>query len=530
MCVASNVQQISLYDERFRTVLDSSASQLLADLDAGRVSATELAKACLNRIAECDGSVGAFLSVQAESALKSAAEIDRRRANRETLGALGGIPVAVKDVLCTEEEPTTCGSRMLESFRPPFDATVIRKIRKADGVIIGKLNMDEFAMGSSTENSAFQVTRNPWNLERIPGGSSGGSAACVAAGMAPIAIGSDTGGSIRQPAAHCGVSGLKPTYGRVSRFGLVAFASSLDQIGPLARSAEDLALMLGVIAGHDERDSTSVNVPIPRYLDAIQESCKGLRVGLVREHFEAGLDDAIADAVRTAVGVLESQGAEVCDVTLPHAKYAVATYYVIACCEASSNLARYDGAHYGYRTDENEMREELANERQKLLAQGNQAAIEDLDSPLVRMYRRSRSEGFGPEVKRRIMIGTYALSAGYYDAYYLKALKVRRLIRQDFDEAFQHVDVIASPVTPTTAFPIGEKTDDPLSMYLADLFTASGNLAGICGVSVPCGFDSANLPIGLQLQGPPFSEGRILQAAANYQRETDWHLRRPPLP
>jgi aspartyl-tRNA(Asn)/glutamyl-tRNA(Gln) amidotransferase subunit A len=384
-------------------------------------------------------------------------------------------------------------------------------------------------MGGSTENSAFGATRNPWALDRIPGGSSGGSAACVAAQMAPLAVGTDTGGSIRQPAGLCGVTGLKPTYGCVSRYGLVAFASSLDQVGPLAATAEDAALLLEVIAGHDPRDSTSIDRPAPPYHREVRQPPAGLKIGLVREHFGAGLDGEVEAAVREAVRVYESLGATVKHVSLPHGKYAVATYYVIAPCEASSNLARYDGVHYGYRTDARTMIAELEAERRALAAAGDAESPAELDNALVRMYRRTRAEGFGPEVKRRIMLGTYALSAGYYDAYYLKALKVRRLIRQDYDRAFEEVDVIAGPVAPATAYKIGEKVDDPLAMYLFDLYTVGANLAGIGGISIPCGHGSGGLPIGLHLQAPPFEESRLLRAAHMFQQTTDWHRRRPAL-
>jgi aspartyl-tRNA(Asn)/glutamyl-tRNA(Gln) amidotransferase subunit A len=437
--------------------------------------------------------------------------------------------VAVKDVLCEDGEITSCGSKMLAGFRPPYDATVIARLKQADAVILGKTNMDEFAMGSSTENSAFQVTRNPWDMERIPGGSSGGSAACVAASQAPLSVGTDTGGSIRQPAALCGVVGLKPTYGRVSRYGLVAFASSLDQVGPLGGSAADAAQLLEVLAGHDPMDSTSANAPAPAYSEEIQQPPEGLRIGLVREHFGGALDREIEDAVREAIQVFQSLGATVREISLPHSHYAIATYYIIAPCEASSNLARYDGVHYGYRTDEDVMLAELAEERKRLEEAGDEAALADLDAPLVRMYRKTRAEGFGPEVKRRIMLGSYALSAGYYDAYYLKALKVRRLIRNDYDEAFRQVDVIAGPVTPAPAFRVGEKVDDPLAMYLGDLYTVGANLAGIPGLALPCGATSSGLPIGLQLQGPLLEESRLLRAAHWYQQHTDWHTRRPQL-
>jgi len=506
-----------------------SACDLLAKLDASEVTSAEVTGAFLDRIEAHDGRIGAFLRVDAEAALAQAAAIDQKRKAGNPVGRLGGLPVAVKDLLATEGEVTTCGSRILENFRPPYNATVIEKIRAADGVILGKTNMDEFAMGGSTENSAYQLTRNPWDTTRIPGGSSGGAAAAVAAGMAPLSVGSDTGGSIRAPAGWCGITGLKPTYGRVSRYGLVAFASSLDQIGPLAQTVPDTALLLEVLAGHDPKDSTSVNLPVPRYAETVNQPLKGLRLGIVPEHFGEGLDGEVEKAVREAVAVYESLGATVREVSMPHSKYTVATYYIIAPCEASSNLARYDGVHYGYRTDVKQVAADLEAERKKYEDAGDAAAVENLDSVLVRMYRKTRSEGFGPEVKRRIMLGTYALSAGYYNAYYLKALKVRRLIRQDFDRAFQQVDVIAGPVTPTAAYPIGDKVDDPLAMYLCDLYTATTNLAGIAALSIPCGFSSEGLPIGLHLQAPPFEEERLLRGAAMFQRATDWHLKRPDL-
>jgi aspartyl-tRNA(Asn)/glutamyl-tRNA(Gln) amidotransferase subunit A len=501
----------------------------LAQLNDGRASSVELVRACLDQIEKHDGRVKAFLRVDAAQALERAAEIDKRRREKKPLGRLAGLPVAIKDLLCTQGEATTCASKMLAGFKPPYDATVIARLKAADAVLIGKTNMDEFAMGGSTENSAFQKTANPWDLERIPGGSSGGAAACVAAGMAPLSVGSDTGGSIRQPAGLCGVTGLKPTYGRVSRYGLVAFASSLDQIGPLARTAEDTALLLEVLAGHDPLDSTSVDLPVPKYSETVKQPLENLRLGLVREHFGEGLEAEVEAAVRAAVDVYKSLGATVKDVSLPHGKYGVATYYIIAPSEASSNLARYDGVHYGHRADEKQMIAALDAQRAELVAAGRPADAEALDNPLVRMYRQSRAEGFGPEVKRRIMLGTYALSAGYYDAYYVKALKVRRLIRQDYDQAFQQVDLIVGPVTASPAFKLGEKVDDPLAMYLVDLYTVSANLAGIGGIAFPCGFSAGGLPIGLQLQAPPFAEERLLRAAHMYQQATDWHQRRPPL-
>jgi aspartyl-tRNA(Asn)/glutamyl-tRNA(Gln) amidotransferase subunit A len=511
------------------SLLDLTAAELLGQLGSGQVTSLEVTRAFLDRIAQCDGKVRAFLRVDRDGALAQAEQIDRNRRAGQPVGRLGGLPVAVKDVLCTRGEPTTCASRILRDFRPPYDATVVARLRAADAVLLGKTNMDEFAMGGSTENSAFQITCNPWNLDRIPGGSSGGSAACVAARMAPLAVGTDTGGSIRQPAGLCGVTGMKPTYGRVSRFGLVAFASSLDQVGPLAQTAEDAALLLEVLAGHDPMDSTSIDRPVPKYSETIREPLSGLRIGLVREHFGEGLDAEVEAAVREAVRVYQSLGAAVKEVSLPHGKYAVATYYIIAPCEASSNLARYDGVHYGYRTDVRAMAAELEAERIRLQRAGDREGLATLDNAMIRMYRRTRSEGFGPEVKRRIMLGTYALSKGYYDAYYLKALKVRRLIRQDYDRAFAEVDVIAGPVTATPAFPIGEKVGDPLAMYLVDLYTVSANLAGIGGIVIPCGLSREGLPIGLQLQGPPFEEDRLLRAAHMFQQATEWHRRKPDL-
>jgi len=511
------------------TLLRQTATELLRRLHAGDVSSVQLTQAYLEQIERHDSQVKAFLRVDPGRALERAAEIDGRRKAGKPLGRLAGLPVAIKDLLCTAGEVTTCASKMLEHFKPPYDATVVARLKAADAVLIGKTNMDEFAMGGSTENSAFQKTANPWDTSRIPGGSSGGAAACVAAGMAPLSIGTDTGGSIRQPAGLCGVTGMKPTYGRVSRYGLVAFASSLDQIGPLARTAEDAALLLEVLAGHDPRDSTSVDIPVPAYHETVRQPLKDLKIGLVREHFGEGLEAEVDAAVREAVKVYESLGATVKWVSLPHGKYGVATYYVIAPCEASSNLARYDGVHYGHRTDEKKLVTALAAERSKLEAAGQHAAAEALDNPLVRLYRQSRAEGFGPEVKRRIMLGTYALSAGYYDAYYLKALKVRRLIRHDYDRAFAEVDLIAGPVTTSTAFKLGEKADDPLAMYLVDLYTVSANLAGIGGIAFPCAFSASGMPIGLQLQAPPFAEERLLQAAHMYQQATDWHRRFPAL-
>ncbi len=507
------------------SLTEQTATELLAKLNDGELSSVEITQAYLDRIDAEDGQINAFLHVDAEGALARATSIDQRRAKGEQLGILAGLPVAVKDLVITKGRPTTCASKMLEKFVSPYNGTVAEKLLAADAVIIGKTNMDEFAMGGSTETSAFGVTHNPWDLDRTPGGSSGGAAACVAASMAPLSIGSDTGGSIRQPASFCGVVGLKPSYGRVSRFGLVAFASSLDQIGPLAHTVEDTALLLEAIAGHDPMDSTSANVPVPSYRENLAKPLEGLKLGVVAEHFGDGVDSATETAVRDAIKIYESLGAKVQEIHLPHNKYAIATYYIIAPCEASSNLARYDGVHYGRRTDEAAIRQELKAEAAERKATGK--TIDRADTPLVRMYRNSRSEGFGDEVKRRIMLGTYALSSGYYDAYYVKGLKVRRLIRQDYIEAFKDVDLLIGPVSPTTAFKLGEKSDDPLSMYLGDLFTVSANLAGMAGISLPCGLSPEGLPIGVQLQAPSMQEEKLLRAAHMFQQATDHHTKRP---
>jgi len=504
---------------------EQSATRLLAMMEAGEVTAVEVTQAHLDRIAQVDPQVGAFLKVLRETALAKAEDVDRRRKAGEAVGKLAGVPVAVKDLLCTEGEVTTCASRMLENFVPPYSSTVINKLEAEDAVIIGKTNLDEFAMGGSTENSALGKTANPWDLNRVPGGSSGGASACLAAQMVPLSIGTDTGGSIRQPASFCGVVGLKPTYGRVSRFGLIAFASSLDQIGPMARTVEDAALLLEVIGGHDPSDSTSANIACPLYSQSVGNPLEGLKIGLVREHFGDGLDSEVEEAVRQAVKTYESLGAEVVDISLPHNKYGIATYYIIAPSEASSNLARFDSAHYGHRCDEQEMLKELEEERAALAAAGDEVGLRRMDTALVRMYRKSRAEGFGPEVKRRIMLGTYTLSAGYYDAYYLKALKVRRLIRQDYDQAFGQVDLIMGPTAPNPAFEAGSKSNDPLAMYLEDLYTVTANLAGIPAISIPCGFTKAGLPVGLQIQAPTLEEDRILRAAHMFQQASDWHTR-----
>ncbi len=478
-----------------------TTDDLLDQLQTGQLTSTELVTSCLDRISSVDSRIGAFLHVDRDGALQQASRVDERRQAGETLGPLAGVPVGVKDNICATGTRTTCGSRMLENFVPPYDAHVIERLRQAGAVLIGRTNLDEFAMGSSCENSAFQATRNPWNVACTPGGSSGGSAAAVAAQMTPLSIGSDTGGSIRQPAAFCGVVGMKPTYGRVSRYGLVAFASSLDQIGPFAQDVMGAAQLFEVIAGHDPRDATSAARPVPACTQTLEQPLDGLRIGIATEHFVDGVDPQVQQAVQAAIDVYRSLGAEVKEVTLPHSRHCVAVYYIVASSEASSNLARYDGVHYGHRA----------------------ARFENM----LEMYSATRGEAFGDEVKRRIMLGTYALSAGYYDAYYLKALKVRRLIRQDFDRAFEEVDVIASPVTPTPAFRIGELIDDPLAMYLTDLYTISANLAGLPGLSIPCGFSTEGLPIGLQLQAAPFEEERLLRAARMYERETNWQTWRP---
>lgn len=479
------------------------ARELLAGLGRGEYSAEDLTKAFLQEIRAWEPRIGAFLHVDEEAALTQAKSVDARRRRGEPLGALAGLPVAVKDVLCTRGTRTTCGSKLLRDFKPPYDAHVIERLRQADAVLLGKTNMDEFAMGSSTENSAFQPTRNPWDVTRIPGGSSGGSAAAVASGEAPLALGTDTGGSIRQPAALCGVTGLKPTYGRVSRYGLIAFASSLDQVGPLARDVDGVALLFDAIAGHDARDSTSSDLPLTPVRAVLETPLSGLTIGVVKEHFGEGLDAEVAAAVREALKVYEGLGAKLVDVSLPHNQYAVATYYLIATAEASSNLARFDGTLYG-------------------------ARAEQFDN-LMQMMERTRGAGFGAEVKRRIMLGTFVLSSGYVEAYYQKALRVRRLIKEDFDRAFASCDIIAGPTSPTTAFPIGERTDDPLAMYLADIYTIGCNLAGLPGMSLPCGFSRAGLPIGLQLLAAPFQEEKLLRAARMYEREGNWMQRFPSI-
>jgi len=476
-----------------------TVTQLSASLRQRKFSATELTQSLLARVERAQPELNAFISIEAESALAAAAAADRRLAAGDA-PALTGIPIAHKDLFCTEGVRTTCGSRMLANFVSPYDATVVARLRAAGSVLVGKTNMDEFAMGSSNETSYFGPVRNPWDLSCVPGGSSGGSAAAVAARLLPATTGTDTGGSIRQPAALCGVTGLKPTYGRVSRFGMVAFASSLDQAGVLARSAEDCALLLGVMAGFDTRDSTSVDAPVPDYRASLDRPLQGLRVGLLQEFFDKGLDPKVEACIRAGLEVLRGQGAQLKEVSLPSLPHSVPTYYVVAPAECSSNLARFDGVRFGHRCE---------NPRD-----------------LTDMYERSRGEGFGAEVKRRIMTGTYVLSAGYYDAYYLKAQRVRALIAEDFKRAFTEVDVLVSPTTPTPAFAIGAKMNDPVTMYLNDIYTIGANLAGLPGISVPCGFVGA-LPVGMQIIGGHFTEERILNVAHRFQLETDWHKRAP---
>ena len=463
------------------------------------VSAREVIDALRSRIEAVDGEIGAYLSVDIDAAAREA-----EKANVDL--PLGGVPLAIKDIINVMGQPCTCGSKILQGYRATYDATVIRKLRAAGAIPFGKTNLDEFAMGSSTENSAIKLTRNPWDLSRVPGGSSGGSAAAVAADAAFGALGSDTGGSIRQPAALSGVVGFKPTYGRVSRFGLVAFASSLDQIGPLTKTVRDAALIMNAIAGHDPQDSTALNEPVPDLAAKLGDDLSGVRLGLPREYMIEGIDPQVKAAIDSAVKQMNSLGAEIVDISLPHTDYATAVYYILATAEASSNLARFDGVRYGYRAEN--------------------------PSDMLDLYGRTREEGFGPEVKRRVILGTYVLSSGYYDAYYLHAQKVRELIRQDFAKAFEKIDALISPTSPVPAFKLGERTADPLQMYLADIFTVAANLAGICGISVPCGFaetDGHRLPVGLQLLGKPLNEGRILQIAHAYEQSTDWHKARPSI-
>ncbi len=470
---------------------DESIASLSKKLQAGEVSSREITESFLKSIEKLNPKINAFIRVEKETALKEADEADKRIADGGTEKLLG-IPLGIKDLIVIKDGLTTCGSKILENFKSPYSATVIEKLREAGAVLLGKTNMDEFAMGSSNETSYFGRCKNPWNLDTVPGGSSGGSAAAVAARLCPGTLGSDTGGSIRQPAAFCGVAGLKPTYGRVSRFGLIAFASSLDQIGPFARNVEDCALILQAIAGYDSMDSTSADIPVPDYSKSLDEGVKGTVIGLPKEYFVGGVDTAIAAIVTDAAKKLENEGAKIEEVSLPHTKYAVAVYYVIAPAEASSNLSRYDGVKYGFRSDN--------------------------ASSLSEMYLNTRTEGFGAEVKRRIMLGTYALSSGYYDAYYLKAQKVRTLITNDFKEAFKKCDLLLTPTTPTAAFNIGEKIDDPLQMYLNDIFTISANLSGIPAISVQGGFTPSGLPVGVQLLAPHFGEPALFSAASAYEK------------
>jgi len=482
---------------------DLSAKELRDAIAAGKISSVEATEAVFQRIDKLEQVIGAYISTYRDRALETAADVDRRIAAGEPVGELAGVPVTVKDNMCTTFGATTCASRILENFHAPYNATVVERLLAADAVIVGKANMDEFAMGSSTENSGLKQTVNPWDTSRVPGGSSGGPAAAVAGRLCFAALGSDTGGSIRQPASFCGVVGLKPTYGRVSRFGLVAYGSSLDQIGPITQTVADSALMMKTIAGHDPADSTSVEeaiAPVCDYLENLDEPLKNLQIAIVPE-FVAGADEQVQKALSEAIGLYKKLGAEIIEINMPHLDYAIAAYYVVATAEASSNLARYDGVHYGHRSDKAE--------------------------DYIEVYSKSRAEAFGKEVKRRIMLGTYALSSGYYDAYYLKALKVRNLIRADFTSAFEKCDCIMMPVSPTTAFKIGEKIDDPLTMYLSDIYTIAANLAGIPGISVPCGFDRNNLPIGLQILSPAFGEDKLLRIARMFERETNWHTKKP---
>jgi aspartyl-tRNA(Asn)/glutamyl-tRNA(Gln) amidotransferase subunit A len=475
-------------------------SERLAKRELNSVEAT---KAFLERIEAVEDDIHAYITVAPEEALKSAVEADKRLAAGRDVTPLTGVPISVKDIFCTRRIKTTCASRILDGFIPPYDATVIKKLQDAGAVILGKNNMDEFAMGSSTENSAFSTTMNPWATDRVPGGSSGGSAAAVSASECTASVGTDTGGSIRQPASCCGVVGLKPTYGRVSRYGIIAFASSLDQAGPITKDVRDAAIMLRVMAGHDHLDSTSINADVPDYVSSLKAGIKGLRFGIPEEYFIEGVDACVASAVNEALEVLKSAGAVPVRVRLPHTEYAISVYYLVATAEASSNLARYDGVKYGLRVDPT----------------GN----------LLDMYKSTRAAGFGAEVKRRIMLGTYALSAGYYDAYYKKASQVRTLIKTDFDEAFKSCDVIVTPTAPTPAFKIGERVEDPLTMYLSDIFTISCNLAGIPGISLPCGFTEEGLPIGLQIMGKSLDEETVLKTAYAYEQATDWNKKRPQI-
>ena len=494
-----------------------AAYDLAPRIKSGEVAAEEAAREVLHLIEEKDPAINAYLAVDSETVIEDAREVDRRVAAGETTGPLAGVPIAIKDAICTKGLETTCASRILEGFVPPYDATVIARLRAADAVIVGKTNMDQFGMGSSNENSGFDVCRNPVDTSRVPGGSSGGSAAALAAGTAVLALGEDTGGSIRQPAAFCGVVGLKPTYGRVSRFGIIAYGSSFDQVGPMARNVEDCARLLGVIAGHDPMDTTSASEAVPDYAVNLKQGIEDVRIGVPEEYLAEGLDPSVKENVSRAIERMESLGARVESVHLPHTEYAVATYYILVTAEASSNLARYDGVKYGYRGEDGS-----APALAPAGGSGDGTAARQLapDDRLDDMYGSTRSGGFGLEVKRRIMLGTYVLSAGYYDAYYDKAQRVRTLIKDDFDQAFEKVDLLVAPTTPTTAFRIGEKIDDPLQMYLSDVYTVPINLAGVPAISLPCGTDPDGMPIGLQIIGPHFGEERILRAAYAFEEAT----------
>ena len=480
-----------------------TAHELRDKLRSREITSVELTESVYERIEAVEPHVKGYLTLTKDIALEQANAADVGFQNGDNMSPLAGIPIAIKDVICTKGVRTTCASKILSNFVPPYDATVMTKLNQQGIVMIGKTNMDEFAMGSSTENSAYQITHNPWDLETIPGGSSGGSAAVVSADTAICSLGSDTGGSIRQPAALCGVVGMKPTYGRISRYGLIAFASSLDQIGPFTKDVTDCALVLNALCGNDEMDSTSVDVPVPDFTQGLINDVQGLKIGVPKEYFTEGLDTEVADKVHAAISELEKLGASVEEISLPHTEYAIATYYIIAPAEASANLARYDGVRYGYRTEE--------------------------PTDLINMYKKTRSEGFGQEVKRRIMLGTFALSAGYQDAYYRKAQKARTLIKSDFDAAFEKVDVIATPTSPTPAFKIGERTADPLQMYLCDVMTTPASHAGLPGISVPCGFVESGLPVGLQLLAAPFDEETLLRTAYTFEQNTEHHLQKPDI-
>ena len=502
-----------------------TATELKRLLDRGEISSQEIVKALLQRIEKLDSAVKAFISVCPETALADAKASDERRARGEKLGKLEGIPIAIKDNICTKGIKTTCGSKILATFVPPYDAHVIENLKREGCVILGKTNMDEFAMGSSTENSAMFPTHNPWNLAYIPGGSSGGSAAAVAAGMVPLALGSDTGGSVRQPACMTGIFGLKPTYGRVSRYGLVAFASSLDQIGPLARTVEDTALLAEVISGHDQRDATSMPQPVAPYHEALKENLTGMKIGIPKEYFVKEMDHEITQSCRNAIKVMQEAGAVVEEISLPSTHYAIPVYYLIATAEASANLARYDGIHYGYRANEQSIAETLEQQSAHRTEQG---ADEHAPGLLEQLYMHSRAEGFGSEVKRRILLGTYGLSSGYYDAYYLKALKVRALLHREVETAFKKVDLIITPTSPVPPFKLGDKVDDPLAMYLCDIFTVTFSLSGHPALSLPCGMTKSKLPIGFQIVGKLFQEEAVLHAAYAYSRR-GYKIGLPPL-